>query len=49
MAQLLASDLYQLKQKGEAAEATGQDSLVTLAKRVQEQINQARARLKEIL
>jgi CII-binding regulator of phage lambda lysogenization HflD len=49
MAQLLASELYQLKQKVEAAEATGQDFLATLAKRVQEQIDQARARLKEVL
>jgi len=49
MAQVLASELYQLKQKVEAAEATGQDFLATLAKRVQEHIDQARARLKEVL
>ena len=49
MAQLLASELYQLQQKVEAAEATGQDFLATLAKRVQEQIDQARIRLKEVL
>jgi DnaJ-domain-containing protein 1 len=49
MVQLLEAELYHLKQKVEAAEATGQDFLATLAKRVQEQIDQARARLKEVL
>jgi len=49
MAQLVALELSQLKTKVEAAEATGQDFLATLAKRVQEQVDQARARLREVL
>lgn len=49
IANLLESDLFKLKKEVEAAEAKGQDFLAILAKQVQEQVDQARCRLREVL
>jgi len=46
---LRASELYQLKTQADEAESAGRDLLRAMAARVQEQIVQARARLREIL
>jgi hypothetical protein len=46
---LQASELYQLKTQADEAESAGRELLLAMAERVQEQIVQARARLREIL
>ena len=46
---LQASELYQLKTQADEAESAGRDLLIAIAARVQEQIVQARVRLREIL
>ena len=48
IAQLKASDLYQLKIKVEEAEDNGRDLLAEMASRLNEQIADARGRLDEI-